>query len=259
MELLVLHDKSMIAGFFNRNPGLHLMAIGDLDDFFFPKTCWFALTDRNVIQTTALLYVGMATPTLLLFHEGDPGYAIQLLEKIKTILPAKFNAHLSPGLFDVFGKQNLVEYYGLHYKMALKKVVDKHDDTNIRRLTEADLPVIKDFYTVSYPQNWFDSRMLETTKYFGYFINNKLVGISGIHVYSEPYGIAALGNIATHPDYRGQQIGYKVTSVLCHDLQKSIKLIGLNVKTSNEHAIKCYSKIGFEIIGTFDECCIKNG
>jgi ribosomal protein S18 acetylase RimI-like enzyme len=142
--------------------------------------------------------------------------------------------------------------------MILKKEASNPNDKNIRKLSIEDLEIIKELYTVSYPQNWFDSRMLETNKYYGYFINNKLVGVSGIHVFSEEFKVAGLGNIATHPEYRGKQIGYKLTSALCNDLQKSVDFIGLNVRSENEYAIKCYKKIGFEIIGTYDECSIKN-
>ena len=45
--------------------------------------------------------------------------------------------------------------------------------------------------------------MLKTDKYFGYFINDNLVGIAELHVYSGKYKVSALGNIATLPDYRG--------------------------------------------------------
>jgi GNAT superfamily N-acetyltransferase len=170
----------------------------------------------------------------------------------------KFNAHLSTGLIDIFGRENILDYYGSDYKMLLTKSAIDPKDKNIRRLTVEDLPVIKELYLVSYPENWFDSRMLETNKYFGYFINDKLIGVAGIHVFSEKYKVAGLGNIATHPDHRGQQIGYKLTSALCFDLQKSVDFIGLNVRSDNEHAIKCYEKTGFEIIGAYEECLVKN-
>lgn len=258
MDIQILHDKTLILNFLKKNSGLHIYSIGDLDDFFWPKTIWFALKDADVIHSIALLYVGLETPTVLSFYDGDPYFTCQLLERIRSILPVKFNAHLSPDLIEVFGRQNIIDYYGLDYKMVLKKVVIKPDDENIRKLTVNDLPIIKDLYAVSYTQNWFDSRMLETNKYYGYFIGNKLVGVSGIHVFSEEYKVAALGNIATHPDYRGQQIGYKLTSALCYDLQRRVDIIGLNVRSDNDYAIKCYKKIGFEIIGTYDECYIKN-
>jgi ribosomal protein S18 acetylase RimI-like enzyme len=142
--------------------------------------------------------------------------------------------------------------------MVLKKCVFEIQDKNIRKLTGNDLIEIQEFYAVSYPNNWFDSRMLETEKYYGYFTNKKLVGISGIHVFSKEYKVAALGNIAVHPDFRGKGIAYKLTSALCFDLQTCVDIIGLNVKSDNFHAIKCYQKIGFEKIGTFEECCFKN-
>lgn len=64
--------------------------------------------------------------------------------------------------------------------------------------------MIESFFVIAYPKNWFDSRMVESDKYYGDFINDTLVGIAGIHVFSEAYKIAALGNIATHPAYRAQ-------------------------------------------------------
>jgi ribosomal protein S18 acetylase RimI-like enzyme len=258
MDLQVLHDKASILSFLKENQGLQLYLIGDLDDFFWPKTIWFALREADKTKSIALLYLGMDTPTLLSFYNGDPQFLYQLIERIRHILPEKFNAHLSPGLIDIFGPQNIVSYYGSNYKMILTKEACDPNDENIRKLSLRDLAIINELYSVSYPQNWFDSRMLETNKYCGYFINDKLVGVSGIHVFSEEYKVAALGNIATHPDYRRQQIGYKLTSALCFDLQKITDLIGLNVRSDNEYAIKCYKKIGFEIIGTYDEFCIKN-
>jgi ribosomal protein S18 acetylase RimI-like enzyme len=258
MEIQILHDKSVILTFLKKNVELQIYCIGDLDDFFWPKTIWYGLIDKNNIQSIALLYIGLEIPALLSFYEDNPEYTFRLLERIKPILPNKFFAHLSPGLMDIFGKQNIIEHYGPNYKMILRKTPVEINDMNIRRLSVIDLPVIQEFYSIAYPDNWFDKRMLETEKYFGYFLNNKLVGISGIHVYSNEYKVAALGNIATHPDFRGQQIGFMLTSKLCNDLAKSIDSIGLKVKSDNDPAIKCYKKAGFEIIGKYDECCIKN-
>jgi ribosomal protein S18 acetylase RimI-like enzyme len=258
MDLQVIHDKDPILKFLKKNPGLYIYSIGDLDDFFWPKTIWYALTDSDEIKSLALLYVGMDTPTLILLYEGEASFSHLLIEKIKPFLPVKINAHLSEGLVDTFGRQNILNYYGLNYKMILNKVAYSPLDPDIRKLSPADLPQISELYSVSYPQNWFDSHMLETNKYYGYFKSGILIGIAGIHVYSEEYKVAGLGNIATHPDHRGKQIGYKLTSELCFDLQRNVDLIGLNVWSENEHAIKCYRKIGFEIIGTYEEYYLKN-
>lgn len=258
METLVLRDKPTILKYLRRNTEFQIYCIGDLDDFFWQDTKWYGLTDNNNILSIALLYSGMKTPTLLTFHDDYPEYAYKLLELIRPDLPERFFAHLSPGLIGVFGNKKIIENFGLHYKMALKNPLSVQDDPNVRRLSVMDLPAILDFYLEAYHGNWFDKRMLETGKYFGYFLNDKLTGISGIHVYSKEYKVAALGNIATHPDHRGKQIGFRLTSILCDDLLKDVDFIGLNVKSDNEFAIKCYRKAGFEKIGNYEEYLINN-
>ena len=119
----------------------------------------------------------MLTPTLLAIYDKDFESIHLLLERIKPILPLKFYAHLSPNLIDVFGKQNIIESYGAHYKMALKKSPLKITDESIKRLTVADIQIINTFYTNAYPDNWFDPRMLETQKYFGYFSEVNLLEV----------------------------------------------------------------------------------
>ena len=258
MKLQILHSKPEILKFLMTSSELQVYSIGDLDDFFWPKTIWYSLKEGDEIKSIILLYVGMATPTLLAIYDKGFESTHQLLQRLKSMLPNKFYAHLSPNLIDVFGKQNIIESYGPHYKMALKRIALSIADKNIKRLSVKDIPIINEFYATAYPDNWFDKRMLETQKYFGYFAENKLVGVAGIHVYSEEYKVAALGNIATLPEFRGRQIGYMLTSQLCLDLKESVNYIGLNVKSDNIAAISCYRKVGFEIVGNYDECLILN-
>lgn len=258
MRIQVLHDKSAILTFLRKRAELQIYCIGDLDDFYWPKTTWYGLIENDVIQSIALLYAGLNEPTLLTFYDNNPEYSFELLKSIKPNLPKKFFAHLSTGLTSVFGKENIIENSGLHYKMVLKRMPPEIDDTNIKRLSINDLPIVENLYLIAYPQNWFDQRMLETDKYFGYFINNNLVGVAGIHVYSSKYKVSASGNIAILPDYRHQQIGFRLTSQLCNDLIKNVSLIRLNVKSDNKFALKCYKKTGFEIVENYEECFIKN-
>lgn len=258
MEVKITDNKKEIREFLAKNPDLQLYTIGDLDDFFWPHTVWYALWDNGSIQAIALLYTGMDPSTLLHFCDNDTFYSIELLKSIKPLLPSKFNAHLSEGLTDIFGRENIIENWGHNYRMILTGNPGTISDDNIRRLKMSDMNEIRELYTIAYPGNWFDSRMVETGKYFGYFMGKRLTGISGVHVYSSEYRIAALGNIATHPDFRGRKIAYKLTSVLCNDLLKNVDIIGLNVKSDNPAAIRCYENIGFRIRSSFDECFIMN-
>jgi len=43
MKAVCLHDKSAIEQFLRRNTWLHLYELGDLDEFFWQYTTWYAL------------------------------------------------------------------------------------------------------------------------------------------------------------------------------------------------------------------------
>ncbi len=258
MPVICLHDKKTIELFLRNNTGLHIYSLGDLDDFFWPYTTWYALTVDDAPKAIALLYTGLPLPTLLALS-GQSAIMSDLLESIIHILPCKFYAHLSPGLENAFLGSYELKSHGEHFKMALKdrSAVKNVDCSPVIRLSNSDLNDVIRLYQESYPGNWFDRRMLETNQYFGIREDGKLISIAGVHVYSHTYRVAALGNIATHPSWRNKGYGRLVTARLCQSLSQSVDCIGLNVKADNRSAISCYKKLGFEIIASFSEFMVQ--
>jgi predicted GNAT family acetyltransferase len=112
-------------------------------------------------------------------------------------------------------------------------------------------------YDESYPGNWFDPRMLQTGQYFGLRESRQLVSVAGVHVYSERYRVAAVGNVVTHPAHRNKGYGRAVTARLCQLLLETVDHIGLNVKADNDAAMACYRKLGFEIIAPYGEFTVE--
>lgn len=252
--MLVLHDRSTIETFLRQNVQLNLYSLGDLDDFFWGDTTWYALKELGEITALALMYSGEALPVLLALRDPlEPMRA--LLSDLLRILPRRFYSHLSPGLEDVLERGYRLSAHGAHYKMALCDAVAVQgvDTSQVVNLTYDDLPAIQSLYAVSYPGNWFDSRMLETGQYYGIWQEGCLCSISGIHVYSPAYRVAALGNITTHPAFRGRGLGRQVTAKLCQALLPAIEHIGLNVKADNLAAIHVYWQLGFDVIAAYGE------
>jgi RimJ/RimL family protein N-acetyltransferase len=184
-----------------------------------------------------------------------------LLSSIMHLLPTRFYAHLSGDIATVFADDYHIESHGLHYKMALvdKTRPDTFDDSRVEPLSAADLHELEAFYNVSYPGNWFDPRMLETGCYYGIrgTHGRSLVSVAGIHVYSPQYRVAVLGNVTTHPDFRGRGLGTAACAKLCKELLREVDHVGLNVKADNDSAIACYERLGFERIATYEECSLE--
>ncbi|MBU1707136.1 GNAT family N-acetyltransferase [bacterium] len=255
MSILIINDKQQLERILRRDVFLHLYEIGDLDDFFWPCTTWYTL-EGEPSQPLLLLYTGMPLPVLLALTNDEFDAMKKLIQSSLHLLPKRFYSHLSEGLKTTFEESYTVESHGIHCKMALMddsqmKVVDT---SGVDALTEGDLTELENLYCESYPEHWFDPRMLQTGCYFGIRRDSSLVSVAGIHVYSRVYKVATLGNVATHPDFRGQGLATKACAKLCQFLSERVTHIGLNVKTDNKSAITCYENLGFKRVALYEEC-----
>ncbi|HZU70866.1 MAG TPA: GNAT family N-acetyltransferase [Ktedonobacteraceae bacterium] len=256
MKAIYLHSKQEIEAYLRRDTFLHIYSLGDLDDFFWQYTTWYALVnDQQEISAIALIYSGIHVPVLLALSE-EPGDDLgELLQSISHLLPRHFYAHLSGDRAPIFERDYAIHSFGPHYKMALiyKERVDTIDISRVIPLTVSDLPALQALYQASYPVNSFDPRMLETGYYYGIRRGSDIISVAGIHVYSQRYKVAALGNVTTHPEFRGQGLGTAVCAKLCQALLHTVDHIGLNVKADNMSAISAYRRLGFEVVAEYGE------
>lgn len=252
-RIVAVTDPAAIERFARRDVALHFYELGDLDPAFFPRTRWWGLKEGDGLSALALLYDGGDPPTLIALARDDGGAAGELLAAIATELPDRLYAHLSPGLVERLSKRYVCQPKGRHSKMVLSAMPEVSDD-DVVRLGEADLALLRSLYASAYPGNWFDSRMLATGQYHGVWEGDALVAVAGVHVFSPAYGVAALGNVTTAPSHRGRGLAGRATRAVCRSLAASgITTVGLNVRADNAAAIRCYERLGFEIVAEYDE------
>jgi GNAT superfamily N-acetyltransferase len=254
MAVQRLDDRAEIEAFLRQSPELHVYSLGDLDDFFWPCTTWYGWEEDGQLRDVALIYMSQTLPTVVGISR-KPAVTRKLLGEVAPLLPDLFYAHLSPGVERTFSKTHVLESHGAHYKMSLRDVscVRDVDCSRAILLTPRDSADLLRLYQESYPGNWFDPRALELGQYFGLREDGRLVSVAGVHVYSEQYRVAALGNIVTHPDYRRRGYARQVTARLCLSVLEKVEYVGLNVKADNDAAIACYTGLGFEIIAPYGE------
>ncbi|MDG4757996.1 GNAT family N-acetyltransferase [Micromonospora sp. WMMD710] len=250
MPVRAEHDRVVLAGLLGRDPVLHAYQLGDLDDFFWPYTSWFRRGEQVV-----LLYHGVDPPTVLAFAApADTAAMAALLADLAPVLPARLYAHLSPGLVDALSGSFRCDSGGRHHRMALT------DPARLAAvapqgvvLGAADLPQVRELYARSYPGNWFDARMLDTGQYLGVRAGGELIAVAGVHVFSPVYRVAAVGNVTTHPRWRGRGVGAAVVAGLCGRLRDSVTHVTLNVKADNAAAVRLYERVGFTRVADYDE------
>jgi len=249
-----IKDKDSLYNRFKKDVFLFAYHVGDLDDFYFSDCKWFGLEENDQIVEVILLYSGLKVPTLLLFGSNEK--IPYLVEEVIDKLPNKFYCHYQGNFHEIFESDYQMTFLGTHLKLKFQgELANLYNiDTNeIVHLTEEDLPNLLSLYQESYPEGYFVPFMLKSGKYFGVKVDKKIVSVAGVHVFSSLYNIAVLGNITTHPNFRGRGLAKKCTVRLLKSFDGEVDQIGLNVKENNSIALQLYENLGFRLHSTYKE------
>ncbi len=230
--------REELRGLLERDRIWSAYALADLDLKEDENSSW--LFNEGAVVLT---YHGL-TPAVL-FTSGE----IEQLQLLLTdISPGRFIYLLKTEHKDLLAGQLHVESEETMYRMILKSEAFPgipEDDVSV--LASDDRPAIEALFDDHHDRpDAYHPRQLHDRPFWGVWEGDELVSVAGVHIISEWASVAAVGNIFTRPDRRGQGLGTRVTAALVQDLLDSgFKTIVLNVSTENEAAIRCYRKIGF--------------
>ncbi len=73
------------------------------------------------------------------------------------------------------------------------------------------------------------------------------------------YGVAAVGNVLTHPTHRRQGLARALMATLARRLLDTVPVVGLNVGTANTGARALYDGLGFVPVVTYEEAELRRG
>lgn len=214
-------------------------AIADLDPVHDECTDWF-LHESSVL----LRYRGLQPD--LIFASGDPTIIETLFSKLP---PGGYQYALKEEVLDA-----VLQQFSVDGSIPMWRMVLKSDPPTIIMPDEVQALSIEDLPNIVCLMADYEDRpdsfmpaQLESGLFFGVYESEELISMAGIHVYSEISKVAAVGNVFTHPEHRGEGFGTLASSaVTTRLLAQGVRTIVLNVSKENEPAIRSYSKIGFE-------------
>ena len=256
MELLETRDRDLIEAFLRRDSGTHIYALADLDELFWDDTAWLVADAGGELRAVVLLLEKLRIPILYAVAPWDEDATGALLQHARARLPERFFVNLAAGFESLFADDHDFALEGSYSKYVLPDLValEKLDTSRVEILGSAHKSEIEHFlredaYTPEEQSGRFlESYMLERWPTTAIRENGRIVCMAGTHVFSERYRVAALGNIATHPDWRGRGLARAATARLCQELWPRGDHLGLNVETSNRPAVRCYEALGFRAV-----------
>jgi ribosomal protein S18 acetylase RimI-like enzyme len=263
MEYLPLMDRAQIEAYLRSNPELFVYGLGDLEDDLWPFTKWYGAVVAGEIRAICLVFSKYKVPVVHAISEPGNEALSGLVAAVADRLPEFTEIHLGDvaeaALDGHYRYSDMVE----HRKMSLRErgLLVAVDVSSVDQLDSNDVDAIRSLYDAVYAnatkKNSFDSSMLDVGPYFGVRESGRLISAAGVHVFSPTYGVAAVANVATHPEHRGRGLASAVTARLCQELMPHVEHIGLNVAAGNEAALKAYGRIGFEVIARYREGFIR--
>lgn len=124
----------------------------------------------------------------------------------------------------------------------------------VRRLRGADIGILNALYALEDAPNPYTAAHIELGVYCGAFEDGRLLAVAGTHVVAPRASIAVVGNVFTHPGWRGRGLATAVTSgVTAELLDRGCALVVLTVDPENTPAVRAYTRLGYETGATVIE------
>ena len=255
-QVKTLTDKKQILAFLQQDRLYAAYAIGDLEPSLFAQCQWFGAENDNEMQALALFFTGLQPPAL--FTMGDTNGLAAILASALQPQQAYFTCpaeHLP-----VVEASYALDEIERMFRMAVASADFQPVPGPTIKLDLSHLDALHRLYRLG-GGDAFAPYQLRDGTYYGVEVNGQVVSVAGTHLVSPTFGVAAVGNIFTHPNHRRRGYG---TACISHVVEELLALrqdfgelsraaqdraqdldVVLNVNRENAEAIRIYERLGF--------------
>ncbi len=248
LEVRSTRDRRMLHQFLERDRIFAAYAIADTDDAEFGRTRFgIAFDDREPVAVV-MEYRGIS-PQPVFTMGTAAGVAAVMRDVIRPrIAYIGAKADVVPGLRQHYR----VDAPAPMVRMAVARDTFRPVLGDAVRLDQADAGHLNRLYQLGLNAH-LPEQAVAAGIYYGVRRGSRLIAAAGTHVVSPQWGIAAVGNVYTHREYRGQGLAKVVTSAVTADLLRVCDTVVLNVRADNPPALAVYRTLGYREHTEFEE------
>jgi ribosomal protein S18 acetylase RimI-like enzyme len=243
-----LYDRERIRGLLGRRRAYAAYALGQLDPTLFRLTEWWEARGENGDALALHSRGGLGNATFMM---GDAG----ALDAILALHPGAHHTFLT---CETHHLDTVLSHYELEHRQTMIRMMVtpatfKPHPQQVRRLDSADARAVNALYRNDGAPSFYSGRQISDSIYFGAERDGHLVAVAGTHVISAASGIAVVGNVYTHPAYRGRHLAQATTSAVTEQLLRVCGEVVLSVDPTNEAAVRAYERLGYSEVARLIE------
>lgn len=243
-----LRDAQRIRSFLGQDRAYAVFALGHLEPRLFAASQWWLAQGEG---GSALLLHSRTTLGPALAAMGDP----QALAALLSLHPGP---RFTFATFQVEQLPIMERYFVVEQRRPMLRLVVTAEtfrplDGEARRLRGSDIGSINRLYATQ-GGGYYTARHIAENVYYGVLDEGgRLVSIAGTHVVAPSEGVAVVGNVYTHPRYRGRGYATIATGAVAAELLRTCPLVALTVDPDNVPAVRAYERLGFQHHGLLME------
>lgn len=256
-EVQPLHDRDRLREILRTDWPYSAYALGQLEPGLFERTRWW-LASGEAGQALVAHASGGLGPALVTL--GDPAAVDAIL-------------HLHPGprfsfaTFQLAHKEVAERHFILIRKVLMQRMAVTANtfkpaeppaggDVAVVHLHGADVSAVNRLYSVDGGPTSYTAGNVEEGAYYGVTVGDRLVSIAGTHVIAPSESLAVVGNVLTHPRYRGKGYATLATSAVTKHLLERCENVLLTVEKENAPAVAVYERLGYAATGNLYETSV---
>jgi GNAT superfamily N-acetyltransferase len=243
-------DRRRLYDLLCRSEAFNAYAIAQLDASLFAQASFFVAESGS---KSALLMHSRGGPGPATHVWGDP----RLAGALAGLHPGARGSLLTCQSDHI---DELLEVYNLWRPQTMARMrVDADsfrppaDRGPVRRLLAADAPELNRLYALEGEGIAYSGRNIREGVYFGAVHRGRILAAAGTHTYSKSMRVAVVGNVFTHPDFRGHGLATAVTAAVTSQLLEDCDLVVLSVDPANRSARHVYETLGYADTGRIVE------
>ena len=248
------HDRAALAERLERDRYSAAYALAQLDDGMWEQAEYFSCGTPQGEAIVCHSRGGLGFATTLAGPEVGARAILGLHPGYANTFAIGEPAHV-PALETVYHFRTLKRMWRMLVSRSTFRPVQSFQSVRgkVQPLLGAHVDLVNRLYNAEGDPTFYRPDHIGDGCYWGLIDEERLVAIAGTHAIGRTHGIAILGNVFTHPRFRGRGHATTVTSAVTEALLEQVEDVVLSVDPDNAPAVRAYHNLGYAHVGEIIE------